>query len=95
MESGSSGRAVVKGFPIPEAKLENIEIEVSELGTHYLQAYPVHDPQVITKPSEGTSTITYRLIPSIELCRFFLSQGRHIEIMQPKWLKKFTQDLVK
>lgn len=82
-------------FPIPAATLETIEILVSELGTHYLQAYPLHETQVITKHSEGTSTISYRLIPSIELCRFFLSQGRHIEIMQPKWLKKFTQDLVK
>lgn len=82
-------------FPIPGAQLEQIEIEVSELGTHYLQAYPLHESQVIHKESAGTSLITYQLIPSIELCRYFLSQGYHVEIVRPKWLKKFTQDLVK
>ena len=82
-------------FPIPGAKLEKIEIEVSELGTHYLQAYPLHESQVIQKESDGTSLITYQLIPSIELCRYFLSQGYHVEVVRPKWLIKFTQDLVK
>lgn len=80
-------------FPVPEAKKETIEIHVSELGTHYLQAYPLHTSQRIEKYNEGTSLITFELIPSIELARYFLSQGRHVTILQPTWFSKFTQDL--
>ena len=82
-------------FPIPNAKKEVIRIKVSELGTHYMQAYPLHESQVIKKHSEGTSEITFQLIPSIELARYLLSQGRHVQIIAPKWFQKFTQDLTK
>jgi predicted DNA-binding transcriptional regulator YafY len=80
-------------FPVPGAKKEMIEIHVSELGTHYLQAYPLHASQRIEKNNQGTSRITFELIPSVELARYFLSQGRHVTILQPKWFKKFTQEL--
>ena len=82
-------------FPIPNTKKETIKIHVSQLGTHYLQAYPIHESQNIIKNSEGTSTITFQLIPSIELARYFLSQGRHVRIISPKWFNSFTQDLSK
>jgi hypothetical protein len=82
-------------FPIPEAKKEVIRIHVSQMGTHYMQAYPLHESQSIAKNPEGTSEITFNLIPSIELARYFLSQGRHISIIAPKWFNKFTQDLTK
>ena len=82
-------------FPIPEAKKEVIRIHVSQMGTHYMQAYPLHESQSIAKNSEGTSEITFNLIPSIELARYFLSQGRHVHIISPKWFHKFTQDLTK
>jgi hypothetical protein len=80
-------------FPVPEAKKEQIRIHVSQLGTHYLQAYPLHESQVIEKHSSGTSEISFQLIPSIELARYFLSQGRHIRIISPKWFNEFTKDL--
>lgn len=80
-------------FPIPEAKKETIRILVSQLGTHYMQAYPLHESQKIKKNSNGTSVITFKLIPSIELARYFLSQGYHIRIITPKWLETFTQKL--
>jgi predicted DNA-binding transcriptional regulator YafY len=80
-------------FPIPLKRKEKIKIHVSQLGTHYFQAYPLHESQKIKKENHGTSNITFELIPSIELARYFLSQGRHVEIVYPKWFIKFTQKL--
>lgn len=82
-------------FPIPEAKKEKIKIHVSQLGTHYFQAYPLHDSQKIIKESEGTSFITYEIIPSLELARYLLSQGIHVKIVEPKWFITFTENLNK
>ncbi len=82
-------------FPIPEAKKELIKIHVSQLGTHYFQAYPLHVSQKIEKESEGTSFITFEVIASVELARYFLSQGRHLKIVKPKWFMEFTENLAK
>ena len=82
-------------FPIPEARKESIKIHVSQLGTHYFQAYPLHTSQKIEKESGGTSLITFEVIASVELARYFLSQGRHVRIVEPKWFIAFTKDLVK
>jgi predicted DNA-binding transcriptional regulator YafY len=80
-------------FPIPEAKKEQVKIRVSQLSTHYFQAYPLHESQSIKKESDGTSFITFDLVPSVELARYLLSQGRHVSILKPEWFKQFTQDL--
>ncbi len=80
-------------FPIPGAKKELIQIHVSQLGTHYFQAYPLHESQTIEKENEGTSFIRFEIIASVELARYFLSQGRHVKIVKPKWFKEFTENL--
>ncbi len=81
-------------YPIPDSKKVKIKIKVSRLLTHYFQAYPLHESQKITKESNGTSFITFELIPSVELARYFLSQGRHVEIIEPAWLQDFIKNLV-
>jgi len=80
-------------FPIPKSKKEFVEIHVSQLGTHYLQAYPIHQSQKINKSNDGSSLITFDIIPSVELARYCLSQGRHVEILKPSWFKQFTIEL--
>jgi predicted DNA-binding transcriptional regulator YafY len=93
-EKRKAYQQVVYGvFPIPEAKKETIKIHVSQLGTHYFQAYPLHESQRIQKENYGTSIITYEVIPSVELARYFLSQGYHVEVIKPKWFKSFIQKL--
>jgi len=82
-------------FPIPNAIKEIITIKVSQLSTHYFNAYPLHESQVIVKDEYGTSEISFDLIPSVELARYFLSHGRHVQIMIPNWFFKFTQELTK
>jgi predicted DNA-binding transcriptional regulator YafY len=77
-------------YPIRDLKKEKVKIRVSELTTHYLLAYPLHESQKITKESHGSSFITFELIPSDELAKYFLSQGKDIEILQPVWFKKHT-----
>jgi predicted DNA-binding transcriptional regulator YafY len=80
-------------FPIPGAKKEKVIVHVSGLGTHYFQAYPLHESQVIKKKNRGDSFISFELIPSVELARHFLAQGYHLNIEKPKWFKRFTQQL--
>ncbi len=82
-------------FPIPNRKKERVKLHVSQLGTHYFQAYPLHESQIISKENYGSSFITFDLIPSVELARYILSQGRHVNIVQPKWFRTFTQELLK
>jgi predicted DNA-binding transcriptional regulator YafY len=80
-------------YPIRDLKKEKVTIRVSKLATHYLLAYPLHESQKIYKENEGTSLISFELIPSFELARYFLSQGKDIEILQPAWFKTKTQNL--
>lgn len=82
-------------FPIPGMKKEKIDLHVSQLGTHYFQAYPLHESQKIVKNKSGTSTISYELIPSLELARFFLGQGHHVQVKCPVWFNQFIKDLTK
>jgi predicted DNA-binding transcriptional regulator YafY len=77
-------------FPVPGAKKCTVKIHVSQLGTQYFQAFPLHSSQVIKKENSGTSVICFTLIPTIELARFILAQGGHVKIIQPKWFKQFT-----
>jgi predicted DNA-binding transcriptional regulator YafY len=80
-------------FPIPNKKKQRIKLKVSSLATNYFQAYPLHESQIIKKQSDGYSYIRFELIPTIELTRLFLSHGRHVKIMEPKWLIIFTENL--
>jgi len=80
-------------FPISGKGKEQIKIEVSDLATQYFQAYPLHDTQHILKDPDGFSVITFNLIPTLELTRLFLSHGHHVVVLEPEWLKTFTENL--
>jgi predicted DNA-binding transcriptional regulator YafY len=80
-------------FPIPNQKKQGIKIRVSAIATNYFEAYPIHSSQKIKKEPDGYSIVTFQLTPTIELTRLFLSHGYHVEIMEPLWLKEFTENL--
>lgn len=75
-------------YPIPKKKLTKVTIEVSSLATHYFQAYPLHATQQINKLEDGSSLISFELIPTVELLRYFLNQGKEVRIKSPAWLVK-------
>lgn len=77
-------------YPIPKKKLTKVTIEVSSLATHYFQAYPLHASQQIKKSGDGSSLISFELIPTVELLRYFLNQGKEVRIKSPAWLIKHT-----
>jgi predicted DNA-binding transcriptional regulator YafY len=77
-------------YPIPKKKLTKVTIEVSSLATHYFQAYPLHASQQIKKQNDGSSLISFELIPTVELLRYFHNQGKEIRIKSPAWLVKHT-----
>ena len=78
---------------IPEQKKQMIKIHVSNLGTNYFEAYPIHESQKIKKDPDGFSVISFDIIPTIELTRLFLSHGRHVKIIEPIWFIGFTEKL--
>jgi predicted DNA-binding transcriptional regulator YafY len=80
-------------FPIPNQKKQGVKIHVSALVTNYFEAYPIHESQEIEKEANGSSVISYNLIPTIELTRLFLSHGYHVQVIEPKWLIEFTDNL--
>ena len=80
-------------FPIPNQKKQRIKIHVSALATNYFEAYPIHESQQIKKQEDGSSVISYYLIPTIELTRLILSHGYHVNVIEPKWLIDFTENL--
>ena len=80
-------------FPIPNQKKQGVKIHVSALVTNYFEAYPIHESQEIEKEANGSSVISYNLIPTIELTRLFLSHGYHVKVIEPKWLIEFTENL--
>ena len=75
-------------YPIPKKKLTKVTIEVSSLATYYFQAYPLHASQQIKKQGDGSSLISFELIPTVELLRYFHNQGKEIRIKSPAWLVK-------
>jgi predicted DNA-binding transcriptional regulator YafY len=80
-------------FPIPDKKKQRITLEVSSLITHYFEAYPIHASQQLDKKAGGSAVLTLELVPTIELARFLLWHGRHVQHIAPKWFADFTEDL--
>lgn len=80
-------------FPVAAMRKVKISLHVSDIITHYFHAYPLHPSQKIKKYNYGDSKITFDLIPTLELARFLLSQGRHVEVKSPVWFVQFTQSL--
>ena len=76
-------------YPIPKKGLEEVKFRVSSLATHYFQAYPLHETQKIVKHNNGTSLISFHLVPTFELLRYFKTQGKEIKIQSPSWLSKY------
>lgn len=76
-------------YPIPKKGLEEVKIRVSSLATHYFQAYPLHETQKIVKYNNGSSLISFHLVPTFELLRYFKTQGKEIRIQSPSWLSKY------
>ena len=80
-------------FPILNQKKQRIKIRINDLITNYFEAYPIHESQKIEKEPDGFSIVTFQLVPTMELTRLFLSHGKTLEIVQPLWLKEYTDNL--
>jgi len=81
-------------FPIPGKKKQRVTLKVSSLITHYFEAYPLHESQLMKKNPDGSATLIFEIVPTIEFARLILWHGYHIEQIQPKWLAAFTQELI-
>jgi predicted DNA-binding transcriptional regulator YafY len=80
-------------YPIAGQKKTTITIYADEMATHYFKAYPLHQSQQLSIKNYGDSEISFELIPSMELARYFLSQGKHVEVLSPKWFSQYTKDM--
>ena len=80
-------------FMLRGTRKAKVEILVSALATAYFSAYPIHVSQTIHKFNGGASRITFELIPTLELARLFLSQGKHLTVVKPAWFKQIYNNL--
>jgi predicted DNA-binding transcriptional regulator YafY len=75
-------------YPWSNEKRQKIIISVLPLLTNYFQAHPIHESQIVEVHSNGDATITFDLIPSMELINFFLSFSQHLRVIQPDWIQE-------
>ena len=80
-------------YPIPNQAKQQIVIHANALATNYFEANPIHTSQRLEKNENGSSTIYFHLIPTLELSRLFLSYGRQVRTLEPQWLSSFINKL--
>jgi predicted DNA-binding transcriptional regulator YafY len=80
-------------FPIDQHVKTEIKLHVRTMLTHYLHAYPIHKSQHLEKRNDGDSIVTFHLIPTVELARYILSNGKSINVLSPQWFKDFIHHL--
>ena len=74
-------------YPLNDREKIQITIRASALASNYIQAYPIHESQAIKEKADiGTTTFTFDLIPSMELLSYFMSYGRDITVISPRWM---------
>jgi predicted DNA-binding transcriptional regulator YafY len=78
-------------YPLGEGKLETVTLRASPLVTKVLSANPIHDSQVVEKNRRGVGTLTFTLIPTMELIQFVRSHGRELRIIEPEWLANYDK----
>lgn len=77
-------------FPLGERVVQRVVIHADKLSTHYFKAYPIHESQEIIKYSSGTSKITFNLIPTMELARYFRMQSKEVRVISPRWFAEYV-----
>ena len=81
-------------YPIENQKKQEITFLTSIDITNYFEAYPVHPSQKADKNSTGSSYFTINVVPSMELIKLFRSYGKHLEVINPNWLRQQTKSLI-
>ncbi len=81
-------------YPIENQPKQQITFLTSIKITNYFEAYPIHDSQKAEKNESGSSFFTIDVVPSMELIRLFRSYGKHLEVINPQWLRDQTKTLL-
>lgn len=77
-----------------EAKLEKIQLKVSNDLFPYIQTKPLHGSQKIKEKGDTFVLIELELIPNYELESLILSYGEGIEVMSPETLRERIKNRV-
>jgi predicted DNA-binding transcriptional regulator YafY len=80
-------------YPIELQKKQKITFFTSIHITNYFEAYPIHPSQKAKKNGSGSSYFTINVVPSMELMKLFRSYCKHLEVINPNWLRQQTQSL--
>ncbi|MFY8110603.1 MAG: WYL domain-containing protein [Flavobacterium sp.] len=80
-------------YPIENQTKQEITFLTSIDVTNYFEAYPIHPSQKAEKNNSGSSFFIINVIPSMELIRLFRSYGKHLEVINPDWLRQQTKSL--
>ena len=65
-----------------------VVLKADPLTTKFFNAYPIHESQVVSKSTSGSSRISLTLIPTMELIHLVWSYGPSMRISSPEWLKE-------
>jgi predicted DNA-binding transcriptional regulator YafY len=65
-----------------------VVLNADPLTTKFFAAYPIHESQVVSKSTSGSSRISLTLIPTMELIHLVWSYGPSMRISSPEWLKE-------
>jgi len=72
-----------------EYEIVAIKIWISKVYSNYFKSMPLHKSQSIVESEEdGNIIISLELVPTYELISVILSFGKHVELMEPKWLRR-------
>ncbi len=70
-------------------KPDDVILWVSRTMANYFKSMPVHKSQVVEEyGGYGEILVKLKLVPTLELVSLILSYGKHVELLEPKWLRR-------
>ena len=73
----------------------DVLIKVDARQAKYIRTLPIHHSQKEVMLDDEYSLFSFHLVPTFEFERELLSHGRHIEVLEPQWLRDGIADEVK
>lgn len=67
-------------------KPETVRIKADPHQANYIRTLPLHHSQQ-ESCEDGEVIFTYRMVPTYEFGREMLAMGRHVEVLEPQWLR--------
>ncbi len=79
----------VVGVTVPkDGEVERVVLKVDDWVANYLQTYPIHQSQKVSRHEDGTSELTLDVIITHELEQELLVYGEHVTVVAPQHFRE-------